>query len=137
MSSSTTPFPIEYCNTQLVVNEMNLQQYSGDPTKYLIWQVPTSVNIINTFVNQANEMTTINFGDLRQSADRFALARQYATKKASLLLVDEMSINWVISGFPVTVGNISINRLAGYSQSRRTSKKPSNSAATGHIHQIV
>jgi hypothetical protein len=108
---STTPFPIEYTDTEQVTKEINLRQDPSDPTKYFVWQIPTSVDVINNFVRQANEKATVNFGDMRNSPDRFALGRQYATKKASLLILDEMSVNWIISGFPVTVGNISINRL--------------------------
>jgi len=109
--SITVPFPIEYTNTALLIKELNLQQVSADPTKYLVWQIPTSVDILNNFVNQANERATVTFGDQRTNTLFFALIRQYATKRAALIMIGEMTINWVISGLPVTVGNISIARL--------------------------
>jgi hypothetical protein len=132
MSSSTIPYPIEYTNTQQLVAELNLQQSSSDPTKYLVWQIPTSVNILNNFVNQANEITTVNFGDLTQSADGFSLARQYASKKAALILIQEMTINWAISGMPVTVGNISINRL----QAMQAASEPLRAILTAQLQDI-
>lgn len=102
--------PIPYCNTQDLVRLFNLQQSSTDPNKYLVWQIPTSVDILNTFVRYANEVTTITWGDLTQSP-MLALARQYATFKAALNMIEVMTVNWVISGLPVSLGDVSINRL--------------------------
>ena len=107
MSTNT---PIPYCDTQDLVKQLNLQQSSTDPNKYVIYAIPTSVDIINTFVKQANEQTTILFGDRTQSPS-YGLAKQYATWRAVLNLIETMTINWIISGLPVTVGDISIQRL--------------------------
>jgi hypothetical protein len=76
----------------------------------MVWQIPTSTDIINTFVKQANEQTTSLFGDLTQSYS-YGLAKQYATWRAVLNLIETMTVNWVIAGMPVTVGDISFSRL--------------------------
>lgn len=108
--SMSTNVPIPYCNTQDVVKQLGLQQSTTDPSKYIIYAIPTSADIINTFVKQANEQTTILFGDLTKST-LYGLAKQYATWRAVLNLIETMTVNWVISGIPVTVGDISIQRL--------------------------
>lgn len=108
MSLSNTPVP--YCNTQDLIKQLNLQQASTDPTKYLVWQIPTSVDILNTFVFQSNVQTTQLFGDLTQST-QYGLAQQYAIWRAVLNMLETMTVNWIISGLPVTVGDISIQRL--------------------------
>jgi hypothetical protein len=97
-------------DTQDLIKQLNLQQAYADPTKYLVWQIPTSVDILNTFVTQANVQTTQLFGNLTQSS-LYGLAQQYAIWRAVLNLIETMTVNWVISGLPVTVGDISINRL--------------------------
>jgi hypothetical protein len=104
--------PIPYSNATDVITVLNLQPYYNDPNKYLIWMVPTSINVINRFVTWANVRTTALFGDLTQST-QYGLAQQYATWLAVLNLMEMMSINWAISGWPVQVGDISINRLQG------------------------
>jgi hypothetical protein len=111
MSSSTTNMPIAYCSTEDVVKILNLQQSTVDPNKYMVWQIPTSTDVLNTFVRYANEQTTIILGDLTQS-NLYGLAKQYATWRAVVNLIDTMTINWVISGLPAQVGNIGIDRLA-------------------------
>ncbi len=108
MSLQNTPIP--YVDTQDLIKQLNLQQSSTDPTKYLVWQIPTSVDILNTFVAQSNVQTTQLFGNLTQSP-QYGLAQQYAIWRAVLNLIETMTVNWVISGLPVTVGDISINRL--------------------------
>jgi hypothetical protein len=90
---------------------LNLQQSATDPNKYVIYAIPTSVDVINTFVKQANEQTTILFGDLTKT-NSYGLAKQYATWRAVLNMIETMTISWVISGMPVTVGDISIQRLS-------------------------
>ena len=69
------------------------------------------MDVINTFVKQANEQTTILFGDLTKT-NSYGLAKQYATWRAVLNMIETMTISWVISGMPVTVGDISIQRLS-------------------------
>jgi hypothetical protein len=102
--------PIPYVDTQDLIKQMNLQQSSIDPTKYIIWQIPTSVDIINQFVSQANVQATALYGNLTQTP-KYGLVKQWAINKAFLNLIEEMTVNWVVSGLPVTVGDISINRL--------------------------
>jgi len=108
--SSVPPTLVQYCNTQDLVRLLNLQQSITDPNKYLVWQIPTSVDILNTFVRYANEQTTATWGDLTISP-QLPLARQYAVFTAALNMIETMTINWVISGLPVAIGDISINRL--------------------------
>ena len=108
--SSVPPAIVQYCNTQDLVRLLNLQQSSTDPNKYLVWQIPTSVDILNTFVRYSNEQTTATWGDLTQSS-LLPLARQYAVFIAALNMIETMTVNWVISGLPVTIGDVSINRL--------------------------
>jgi hypothetical protein len=107
MSQNT---PVAYCDTQDLVKQLNLQQSAIDPNKYIIWQIPTSVDVINTFVKQANEQTTAMFGD-RTLTQSYGMTKQYATWRAVLNLIETMTVNWVISGLPITVGDISIQRL--------------------------
>jgi len=107
MSQNT---PIAYCDTQDLVKQLNLQQTSFDPSKYLVWQIPTSVDILNTFVKQANEQATQLFGDHTKDS-LFGLTKQWATWRAVLNMIETMTVNWVISGLPATLGDISINRL--------------------------
>jgi hypothetical protein len=111
MSSSTSNTPIAYTSTEDLVKVLNLQQSTVDPTKYMVWQIPTSTDVLNTFVRYANEQTTSLFGDISQSSS-YGLAKQYATWRAVLNLIDTMTVNWVISGLPVQLGNIGIDRLA-------------------------
>ena len=109
MSLQNTPVP--YCSTQDLIKQLNLQQAVTDPNKYIVWQIPTSVDILNTFVAQANVQATALWGDLTNSA-QFGLAQQWSIWRAVLNLIETMTVNWVISGLPVTVGDISISRLA-------------------------
>jgi hypothetical protein len=110
MSTLSTNVPIPYCDAQDLVKQLNLQQSATDPNKYIVYAIPTSVDILNTFVKQANEQTTALWGDLTKS-NNYSLARQYAIWRAVLNMIETMTINWVIAGIPVTVGDISINRL--------------------------
>jgi hypothetical protein len=93
------------------VKQLGLQQSSFDPNKYLVWAIPTSMDILNTFVKQANEQATNIFGDRTQSTD-YGLTKQWAIWRAVLNLIETMTINWVVSGLPVQVGNIGFDRLA-------------------------
>jgi hypothetical protein len=108
MSTNNTPFP--YCDTQDLVKQLNLQQSTTDPNKYIIYAIPVSVDVINTFVKQANEQATQLFGN-HMNDPLFGLTKQWATWRAVFNLIETMTINWVISGMPVTVGTISISRL--------------------------
>jgi hypothetical protein len=108
MSQNT---PIAYISVEDVVKQLNLQQSQTDPNKYIIWEIPTSVDIINTFVKQANEQATTEFGN-RTNSPSYGLTKQWATWRAVLNLIETMTINWVISGLPVQVGNIGFDRLA-------------------------
>lgn len=103
--------PIAYVSVEDLVKQLNLQQSVTDPNKYIIWEIPTSVDIINTFVKQANEQATVEFGN-HTNDGLYGLTRQWATWRAILNLIETMTINWVISGLPVTVGNIGFDRLA-------------------------
>ena len=114
MATSPTNSPIPYCTTEDLVKQLNLQQSSVDPTKYIVWQIPTSTDIINTFVKQANEQATALYGDLTTS-NYYGLAKQWAVWRAVLNLIETMTVNWVISGLPVTMGNIGFERLTAMS----------------------
>lgn len=103
--------PIAYISVEDIVKQLNLQQSVTDPNKYIVWEIPTSVDIINTFVKQANEQATIEFGN-HTNDPLYGLTRQWATWRAVLNLIETMTVNWVISGLPVQVGNIGFDRLA-------------------------
>jgi hypothetical protein len=102
---------VVYTDASYVIRELNLQQSTTDPTQYYVWLIPTSVDTINQFVLQANEYATALWGDLTSNETSFKLARQYATKLASLRLLQEQALNWQISGMQMGLGNLTISRL--------------------------
>ena len=111
MSISSANAPVAYTTVQDVVKLLNLQQSAIDPNKYLVWQIPTSVDILNTFIKYANQQATQIYGNQTTSSN-LGLVQQWATWKAVQNMIFTMTVNWVISGLPVTVGNIGFDRLA-------------------------
>lgn len=102
---------VVYTDLQSVVTELNLQQQQDNPTSYLLYAIPTSQDIINYYVNQANNYTLSLFGDLSSDPTRFSLAKMYATKLASLWIVQNTASNIIFSGIRMGVGAISVDRL--------------------------
>jgi hypothetical protein len=101
---------VTYTDKNNLITELNLQQDSSNPNNYILWAIPTSSDVISYYVNQANEYTTQVFGDL-SSSDSFPLAKQFATKMASLWLIQNMSTNIALSGVRLGVGAVSVERL--------------------------
>lgn len=107
---STTPSSIvSYTDILEIKSELGLQQ--NNLGQWIMWQIPIDGEVIEHYVQQANEQTTNKFGNLSGNGTIFPLAKQYATKWATLHLVQTLSFNWQISGMAMGVGNLSINRL--------------------------
>lgn len=101
---------VAYTDVPSVVTELNLQKSTDNPTMYLLYAIPTSEDVISNYVAQANEVTTQMFGDLTGS-DQFNLAKIFATKLASLWLIQVMASNIVFSGARLGVGAVTVERL--------------------------
>lgn len=106
----SSTLPVEYTDAQQVIKLLALKQDSTDSNKYIVWAIPISLDVINQFVKYGNEQTTALWGNLTNSPS-LGLARQYATWRAVLNLIETMTLQWTVSGMPVTVGDISIQRL--------------------------
>jgi hypothetical protein len=106
-------FPTIYCGLSDLIQELALVRDDDVPNRYIIWQVPVEQDTLDHFVTQANQWTTTLFGSINQvsSPSTYALAVQYATKWASLRLLQTMATQWQVSGLPLTVGGITIARL--------------------------
>jgi hypothetical protein len=95
-------------NTQ-IANELGLT--TDNNGNYYLWQVPTAPSVVDNFVTQANQFTTALFGDLSTDLTLFPLAQMFASKWAALRLVEQLAINWQVSGLRSNLGNIGIDRL--------------------------
>ena len=100
---------VSYTDILEIKSELGIQQDSNG--QWIMWQIPIDGEVLQHYTSQANEQTTTMFGDLSGNALLYALAKQYATKWASLRIVQTMTINWQISGMQMGLGNLNINRL--------------------------
>jgi hypothetical protein len=102
---------VNYCSAVDLIQELNLQRDPNNADSYILWQMPTTYDIIARFAFQGNSYTTLLFGDLTTNTQYLPAAQAYAAKWAALRLAQQMAINWQVSGFRVGVGNLSIDRL--------------------------
>ena len=106
---SSAPGIISYCDIYEVKSELGLGQDSLG--NWIVWGLSIDPEIVQHYVVQANEVSTNLFGDLTTSVVLFPLAKQYATKVASLRLIQTMSVNWIVTGLQVQLGDVGFNRL--------------------------
>lgn len=101
---------VNYTDILEIKSELGLQQDTNG--NWLMWQIPIDGEVIQHYAQQANEQTTMKFGDLSSASPLFfSYGKQYATKWAALRLIQMMSLNWQVSGMRMGLGNLSIDRL--------------------------
>jgi hypothetical protein len=101
---------VPYTDILEIKSELGLQQDTNG--NWLLWQIPVDGEVIQHYVDQGNQQTTMKFGDLSGAGPLFfGYGKQYATKWAALRLIQTMTITWQVSGMQMGVGNITINRL--------------------------
>jgi hypothetical protein len=100
---------VNYTSINNLVTELGLT--TDNSGNYFIWQIPTSQNVLQNYVTEANQYTTALWGDLSSSPQQFNLASMYATKWAALRLIQMLATNWQISGLTITIGEFTLQRL--------------------------
>ncbi len=101
--------PTPYISSTDVSNELGLTTDTNG--NYLIWLIPTPPAVVDNFVSQANNWTTAMWGNLTTNQQLFPIAKMYAQKWAALRIVQQMAINWQVSGLRSQLGNIGIDRM--------------------------